>query len=355
MNKAILIGIFLILFSGGNHAKADVTQADSVGNYVVSGKIRNYNDGWIYLFHTDQLKKDMKTDSARIINGAFSFSGKTSGVQPFMLGVNNKDSTGKILPTVICEGPFFLSPGRLYVDAGFDDRGFSLVVSGNKAQDEYNIYLEKRRLINSDLKAIEIAKAHISQFPNSLTSAYIAKKALGNKTPDISKFAYNTLTSKARASVYGKQLLQLIQSAELTAVGRAAPSFSLPDTAGQMVSLEKAMGTYTLIDFWASWCGPCRAENAVLVKAYRNYQDKGFKIISISTDTDRKSWLKAVNEDKLLWPQLSDLKGAGRSETVKKYGVESIPMNVLFDKEGKIIARNLRGAELIEKLQEVYK
>lgn len=352
MIKIALSGICLLLFLSSNYVKAFSIQNDSLANYSITGKVRNYNDGWIYLAHGDGLKKDIKVDSARILNGAFSFSGKVSGIEPFLLGVHNRDSKGKTLPSINFQGPFILSPGHLYLEGSFDWRS-PFVASGNKAQDEYNIFMKNLKLVKNNLERIELVKAHVIQFPNSLVSAYIAKRELVNTDQDILKFVYNTLTLNVKESVYGKALLPIIQIAETTAVGRNVPSFSIPDTGGQIVSLEKVMGTYTLIDFWASWCGPCRSENPYLIEAYKSYHTKGFRIISISMDTDKKSWLKAIDEDKLTWVQVSDLKGI-QSEIGKKYGITVIPMNFLINKDGKIIAKNLKGKDLIKKLEEVF-
>jgi thiol-disulfide isomerase/thioredoxin len=112
-------------------------------------------------------------------------------------------------------------------------------------------------------------------------------------------------------------------------------------------------GKYVLIDFWASWCGPCRAENPNLVKVYNDFKDKGFDIFGVSLDTDRKSWLKAIKDDNLTWHHVSDLKGWENS-AAQVYGVRAIPANVLLDKDGYIIGKNLRGEDLRKKLEAVF-
>ncbi len=121
-----------------------------------------------------------------------------------------------------------------------------------------------------------------------------------------------------------------------------------------MVSLHDLKGKYVLVDFWASWCGPCRGENPNVVAAFNKYKDKGFTVFGVSFDQNKDKWMQAIAADKLAWTQVSDLKGWG-NEAGKIYGITSIPQNILLDKEGKIVAKNLRGADLDAKLAEIIK
>ena len=148
------------------------------------------------------------------------------------------------------------------------------------------------------------------------------------------------------------QLRQRIDKEIILKAGSIAPDFSQPDTAGVAVALSGFTGKYVLLDFWASWCSPCRAENPNLVKAYEKYKDCNFTIVSVSMDDNKASWLKAVRNDHLPWVQLSDLKGAA-NEAVKLYGIKTIPANFLIDPRGKILASNLRGEDLINFLDKL--
>ncbi|MEI7981896.1 MAG: TlpA disulfide reductase family protein, partial [Bacteroidota bacterium] len=161
-----------------------------------------------------------------------------------------------------------------------------------------------------------------------------------------------TFDTSLNASSYTQSVKKRIEILKSVAIGQTAPDFTQNDTAGNPVTLSLLKGKILLVDFWASWCGPCRAENPNVVKAYNAYANKGFTVLGCSFDQNRDKWLKAVRDDKLSWTQVSDLKGWGNSAG-KLYGINSIPANVLLDKDQKIIGRNLHGEELEKKLSEI--
>jgi len=137
-------------------------------------------------------------------------------------------------------------------------------------------------------------------------------------------------------------------------VGKQAIDFTQPDANGNTISLSSFKGKYVLVDFWASWCAPCRKESPNLVKAYEKYRSKNFEILGVSLDQNKEKWLKAINDDHYTWTQVGDIKG-WENAAAREYGIQGIPFNVLLDPNGVIIARNLRGEALEKKLEEILK
>lgn len=173
---------------------------------------------------------------------------------------------------------------------------------------------------------------------------------------DISKTEekFNLLKPSATANIYGKHLKQLIDDQKATSIGGIAADFTQPDTSGTPVSLSSFRGKYVLIDFWASWCGPCRQENPYVVQTYNKFKNKNFTILGVSLDREgqKQKWIDAIHKDNLTWTHVSDLQWWSNAVAVQ-YKVQSIPQNFLIDPNGKIVAKNLRGPDLEEKLCEI--
>ena len=163
---------------------------------------------------------------------------------------------------------------------------------------------------------------------------------------------YLKLDKSVQNGFYGKIVKQQIDNAKTGSIGSNAIDFSQADVDGKPVSLSSFRGKYVLVDFWASWCRPCREENPNVVKAYNKYKDKNFTILGVSLDQSKAPWLKAIRSDNLVWTQVSDLKG-WNNEAAAKYNIQSIPQNFLIDPAGKIIAKNLRGEDLDSRLHEL--
>jgi peroxiredoxin len=149
-----------------------------------------------------------------------------------------------------------------------------------------------------------------------------------------------------------KMFHSVVASMLSTAIGQPAPEIALESPEGNEIALSSFKGKVVLIDFWASWCGPCRKEMPNVVKAYAKFKNKGFEIFGVSLDQDKSRWVDAIQKDGITWPQVSDLK-QWQSSVVRQYNIQGIPYTVLLDREGKILAKNLRGEELEKKLAEV--
>jgi peroxiredoxin len=160
------------------------------------------------------------------------------------------------------------------------------------------------------------------------------------------------LVAEMMTELRQKQMTQQSASRSKVSIGQEAPEITLMTPEGKPFSLSSLRGKYVLVDFWASWCRPCRAENPNVVRVYNKYKERGFEILGVSLDRSKDAWVKAIEKDGLTWPHISDLK-FWQSAAAQTYGVSAIPYTVLVDPEGKIIAQNLRGASLERKLEEL--
>jgi peroxiredoxin len=355
-------------------------------SFTVKGTVGKLNSpSKVYLSY--RQNKTVITDSASIKNGMFELKGQVSNPVKAKLVL---DHAGKGLQSL--RTPDFV---ELYLEKGVisltsKDSVYNAVVVGSVVNDDNRKLTEKLATAKNKMKVMmaeyyaapdekkkskefqdetekrynaitkeiqEIESAFIRDNPNSYVSLDIIKNT-GGSIPNVEVLdsLFKSLTETIRNSSAGKELSERIDKLKLVAVGAIAPDFTQMTPENQPVKLSDFKGKYVLIDFWASWCGPCRAENPNVVKVYNQYKDNGFTVLGISLDNEkgRDAWLKAINKDQLTWTQVSDLKG-WYNEVAALYSVKAVPQNFLIDPNGKIIAKNLRGEELAAKLKEIIK
>lgn len=304
--------------------------------YVINGEVEDMPDGTIYL-KSFRNKMFFDVDTAEIKDGKFTFKGEVD--QPLLFGLATEDMNYPV--------QLFLENTVMDVKIGND--GETIIVQNSPE----NVIFQ-----GNAVKVFEEGynmDSLITKYPDSPAAAFYLYRYFTYQLPLEDLKATRAKISPALANnPYVKDLDGIIQQLENVEIGKVAPEFSLPDTAGVSVSLSDYRGKYVLLDFWASWCPPCRKENPNVVNAYQQYKDKNFTVLGISLDQDKDKWLKAIQDDNLTWGHVSDLK-YWDSEIPALYGVRGIPANVLLDPNGVIIAKNLKGEALQEKLKEILR
>jgi peroxiredoxin len=341
--------------------------------FTINGKLSGEYTGKIHL-----LKREsgtwVKLDSAAVSNGSFNFKGEIAYPELYYLSLDDDNKYGS----------FFVEPAEIEVTVSiedfqhlavagsasqtefekykadmksFDDRMDIALEQIKKAKNEGNAENEKKWGDEYDKTDLEIKQFLIDNARNNMGSVVAAYGILNNIYYFDEKDLEPLVTGfkpAIQGSPYVSQLTERLTILKKVAVGQPATDFSMADTTGTPVTLSSLYGKYLLIDFWASWCGPCRRENPNVVSVYNDFKNKGFYILGVSLDKDKGKWLGAVKDDGLSWQHVSDLQGWNNAAG-KMYGINSIPANVLLDPSGTIIARNLRGEDLRNKLEELIK
>jgi peroxiredoxin len=287
----------------------------------------------------------IKIDSAQI-KGLQTVVLKGSVPAPEMLFLFAEDPN-KLYPL------FVENDNKIAVNLNLENTEYS-TVKGSSLHDLYQTFKAGQNKLTDYQQAKVYAVNFIRKHPDSFLSPYILRREVffSLSLSEIKELSA-VLDKSLESSPYLMEVKDLIISMEKVDIGKPYTDFSMPSPNGNMVSLSDFTGAkLLLVDFWASWCGPCRRENPNVVKLYNDYKDKGFDIVGVSLDNNKENWLKGIREDGLVWHHMSDLKG-WQSEGSKLYGIVSIPGTILIDGNGTIIARNLKGEELREKVKSI--
>jgi peroxiredoxin len=330
----LLVLISKISFSQIQHGKFEIT--GSVSGFKDSTSIRLYD------FSTGE---NIFMDSTRIIDGKFVFKGSINKDRQSL----NYQSVGLICQRNI--KVFWIESGVIHFSAKKGDFQ-SAVIRGSSMQEESD-RLDSITQLNPDHEKEETIR-YIKNHPNSLISGSMLRLYCSVWGKDTAKFLYDGLAEKVRQSEFGEIINRYISLNKDIKVGDKFVDFTLPDINGKNVSLSDYKNKYILLDFWGSWCQPCRDENKNLVRTYSEFKDKGFDILGVSCETQRHWWVDAVQSDKITWENVSDLTGRFNKASLI-YGINYYPANFLIAPDGTIIGKDLRGDALRDKLSEVLR
>lgn len=348
--------------------------------YLISGTAKGIEDGKTAILQIQNEMGPVSKDTVKVVNGKFEFKGK----------FEEGPEIGFILLESVNNGmiPFILENGEINITIDKDTIQKSKV-SGTNNNDKFQEYNDGSNIIYKKMvafqkanqqKFMEAQKANdiatmnslrqesmvfqkdmdkfsetfVEKNPNAFLSALLLENFIGRQTLEATKIEklYNALASDIKKTKSGIRVNDFVKSLKAVNIGTVAPNFSAPNPEGKNVSLKESLGKVTIIDFWASWCGPCRAENPNVVALYNEFHSKGLNIVGVSLDKDAAKWKEAIAKDQLTWTHVSNLKHW--SEPIaKQYNVQSIPATFILDASGKIVAKDLRGAELKAKITEL--
>lgn len=315
-------------------------------SFTIIGNISGFPDSTYISLYDFATGYNVFMDSAQIIHGRFIFKGVLNHpYQKLGLDYTTKTSEGYQSDLSI----FWVEGGKLHFTAKKGDFR-NARITGSPMQQESKLLAET--VAQHPGKEKETYITYIKEHPHSLIAGEILQIYCKTWGKDTSQLLYDMFSEKVKQSQFGKSIHAYLSLNRNITIGDRFVDFTMPNINGENISLSDYQNKYVLLDFWGSWCGPCRAENPVLVKTYREFKNKGFEILGVSVEANKKWWGDAMKKDSITWESVSDLKGQN-NEAVLIYGIDHYPANFLIDPKGVIIAKDLRGDALREKLAEL--
>lgn len=328
MNKIIFGIIILLTFSCNEKPKVE---------FSLSGTTNGIENGTtLYIDYNNKA-----LDSTIVQGNSFEFKTKLPNT-PMKLWLHNKDFSSY--------RAFWAEDKPMTFDASKTDFRNAVMTGSESEKLSFNLHQKIDTLPRNERQKEEME--FVNNNPNSIVSASMLSLYSTTWGKEKTKELYEQLSTENKNSKFGKEITKYIELNKEPKIGEQYADFESVNQNGELKKLSDVNGKAILLEFWASWCGPCRQENPNLVKTYEKFNPKGFEIFAVSLDEDKESWLKAIKKDSLNWEHVSDLKG-NRNEASLIYGVNGIPDNFLISESGEIIGQNLRGEKLNQKLKEL--
>ncbi|MFA6275701.1 MAG: AhpC/TSA family protein [Pedobacter sp.] len=339
----------------------------SAQKFTILGTVTGLKDStWIFL---RKATPEVKLDSSLIVNGKFTLKGNIDekAVEMIIYTASYKDYTmlwvePKEIRVTLKAGEFkkaITVGSKTQTEADVLRSNLSVIdrlqdsltksLKGKNGAESAAIWDKIKATRNEEQK---VYQNYVKDNPNSLIAANILQVYASSWGKEKTRELYQNISAEQKSSKFGKAVSEYLTLNKEIKIGNKFEDFEQENVNGKKIKLSTIKGKYILLEFWASWCGPCRGENPNLVNTYNTYKNKGFEILGVSADDNKADWLKAIKDDKLPWENVSDLKG-DRNLAVVIYGINSFPTNYLIDEKGIIIAKNLRGDELKKKLAEL--